>query len=66
MCVFDADGPCANAVKDSQRTKTHAATRRALSVLWGCKGHEAHVARAAAWYRELLERAGASTVPVPA
>src|SRR6185295_8224828 len=26
LCVHDAAGPCANAVKDSQRTKTHAAT----------------------------------------
>jgi len=59
--LFDAAGPCANAVKDAQRTKTHPGTLRTLSVLWGVVGHEAQVERAAAWYRELLERAGAAT-----
>lgn len=59
--LFDAAGPCANAVKDAQRTKTHPGTLRTLSILWGVLGHEAQVERACAWYRELLERAGAST-----
>ena len=59
--LFDAAGPCANAVKDAQRTKTHPQTLRTLSVLWGVAGHEAQVERACAWYRELLERAGVST-----
>ena len=59
LCLFDADGPCANAVKDSQRTKTHGGTRRTLSVLWGVVGHERDLDRAAAWYAELLERLGA-------
>ncbi len=63
-CLFDAEGPCANAVKDAQRTKTSASTRRTLSVIWGCTGHEERLARALAWYREILERAGASTAPV--
>jgi DNA/RNA-binding domain of Phe-tRNA-synthetase-like protein len=62
LCLFDADGPCANAVKDAQRTKTSPATRRTLSVLWGTKPFGEHVARSAAWYRELLERAGARTI----
>lgn len=61
LCLFDAAGPCANAVKDAQRTKTHVATRRTLSVLWGVKGFEAHVAAALAWYRRLLEEAGCTT-----
>jgi DNA/RNA-binding domain of Phe-tRNA-synthetase-like protein len=64
-CVFDEDGPCANAVKDAQRTKTGHATRQTLSVVWGCVPHEARAARAVAWYRELLERTGATTEPVP-
>jgi DNA/RNA-binding domain of Phe-tRNA-synthetase-like protein len=63
-CLFDADGPCANAVKDAQRTKTDPETRRTLSVLWGCHPHEERAARAVAWYRDLLHRAGASTRPV--
>ena len=61
LCLFDADGPCANAVRDSQRTKTHADTRRTLSVVWGCTGHEARLARTIEWYREVLARAGAET-----
>src|SRR6185503_4009822 len=35
LCLFDAEGPCANAVKDAQRTKTHGGTRRTLSIVWG-------------------------------
>jgi DNA/RNA-binding domain of Phe-tRNA-synthetase-like protein len=54
-CLFDADGPCANAVKDSQRTKTHEGTRRTLSVLWGTVALPGRTARAAAWYRTILE-----------
>jgi DNA/RNA-binding domain of Phe-tRNA-synthetase-like protein len=61
LCLFDAEGPCANAVKDAQRTKTSPETRRTLSVIWGTKPFDAQVARAAAWYRELLERGGART-----
>ena len=58
-CLFDAEGPCANAVKDAQRTKTHPGSRRTVSVVWGCAGEEARLERAVAWYREVLGRAGA-------
>jgi DNA/RNA-binding domain of Phe-tRNA-synthetase-like protein len=61
LCLFDASGPRANAVKDSQRTKTHEGTRRTLSVVWACSGLEGRLERAVAWYRELLERAGCAT-----
>lgn len=64
-CFFDALGPCANAVRDSQRTKTRPSTRRTLSVVWGCVPHEERAGRAVAWYRELLGRAGCSTTVVP-
>ena len=40
ICLWDADGPCANAVRDAQRTKTSGETTRTLSVLWGCIGLE--------------------------
>jgi DNA/RNA-binding domain of Phe-tRNA-synthetase-like protein len=63
-CLYDDLGPCANAVKDSQRTKTQPSTRRTLSVVWACVPHEERAAQAVAWYRELLERAGALTRPV--
>ncbi len=62
LCLQDAEGPCANAVKDSQRTKTHPETRRTLSVVWGTKALGDWCARAVQWYRELLEQAGATTL----
>jgi DNA/RNA-binding domain of Phe-tRNA-synthetase-like protein len=65
LCLFDAEGPCANAVKDAQRTKTGPATTRTLSVVWATAGLEERLARTVAWYRELLERAGARTAEVP-
>ncbi|WP_224363582.1 phenylalanine--tRNA ligase beta subunit-related protein [Hyalangium versicolor] len=65
LCLFDADGPCANAVKDAQRTKTNADTRRTLTIIWGAKTLGDRTARAFAWYRELLERLGATVERVP-
>ena len=61
LCLFDADGPCANAVKDAQRTKTAADTRRTLSLIWGTTALPGRAARAEAWYRQLLEQHGAAT-----
>lgn len=61
VCLFDGGGACGNAVKDSQRTKTHGDTRRTLSILWGVAGHEDRLEAATRWYRELLEAAGSST-----
>ncbi|MDP2312576.1 MAG: hypothetical protein Q8P41_06690 [Pseudomonadota bacterium] len=61
LCLFDAEGPCANAVKDAQRTKTTPETRRTLSILWGGAGQRARVDQAMAWYRALLESVGAIT-----
>lgn len=61
VCLQDAQGPCANGVKDSQRTKTHEATTRTLSLVWGPSGLSEHVDASVAWYRESLERAGART-----
>jgi DNA/RNA-binding domain of Phe-tRNA-synthetase-like protein len=54
VCLFDADGPIACAVKDSQRTKTQAGTRRTLSVIWGAIALREHVDQAVAWYHRLL------------
>lgn len=61
LCLHDADGPCANAVRDAQRTKTRNETRATLSVVWGCVGFESRLRDAEAWYRALLESAGATT-----
>ncbi len=64
LCLHDRSGPSANAVKDSQRTKTHDATRHTLSLVWGVRSRADHVARTTAWYRGLLERAGTVTSSV--
>ena len=63
-CLFDAGGPCANAVKDAQRTKTSPETRATLSLVWGAKALGDRTARTVAWYREVLEKAGAATEAV--
>jgi DNA/RNA-binding domain of Phe-tRNA-synthetase-like protein len=64
LCFFDADGPCANAVKDAQRTKTGPTTRSTLSLIWGTRALPGRAARAEEWYRTLLEQQGAATEPV--
>lgn len=64
LCLFDAEGPCANAVKDAQRTKTDATTTTTLSLVWGTRALEGRTTRAARWYRELLTRSGAEVCGV--
>lgn len=64
LCLFDADGPCANAVKDAQRTKTSETTVRTLSLLWGTTALSGRAAEAETWYRALLEQHGAKTEAV--
>lgn len=62
--LSDAAGPCANAVKDAQRTKTSAETTRTLSLIWGTTALAGRAADAAVWYRSLLEHEGAATEAV--
>lgn len=64
ICLFDAEGPCANAVRDSQRTKTHDGTTRTLSVVWGLDAVRDRLAAATDWYRALLADLGAATEAV--
>jgi DNA/RNA-binding domain of Phe-tRNA-synthetase-like protein len=61
LCLFDADGPCANAVKDAQRTKTGPDTRRTLSLVWGTQELPGRADQTEAWYRALLEQQSATT-----
>ncbi len=61
LCLADAEGPCANAVKDAQRTKTTEQTTRTLSLVWGTTELPGRAAQTEAWYRRLLEQCGAST-----
>jgi DNA/RNA-binding domain of Phe-tRNA-synthetase-like protein len=56
----DATGPCANAVKDSQRTKTHAETRELLCLLGAPRGFAETRRNAIAWLASLLESFGAT------
>lgn len=64
LCLFDKDGPCANAVKDSQRTKTRPETTRTLTVIWGAKALGDRTLRTEKWYRELLQSVGATAEDV--
>lgn len=66
LCLWDSEGPCANAVRDAQRTKTTAETRATLSVIWGCAGFEERLNAAEEWYRALLAETGATTAHVDA
>ncbi len=64
LCLYDAEGPCANAVKDAQRTKTNDKTRRTLSVIWGPTSLGERVDTMTAWYREIIEKLGGATEKV--
>ena len=59
LCLWDAKGPCANAVKDSQRTKTNPQTKRVLTLMWGTQDLAQRVQQVETWYRSLLEPFGA-------
>lgn len=61
LCLHDTNGPCANAVKDAQRTKTSDATTHTLSIIWGPAALADHITSAHRWYIELLEEMGATT-----
>lgn len=61
LCLHDASGACANAVRDAQRTKVRPETGRTLSVVWGTVAAPGRAAQTAVWYRNLLERVGAET-----
>ncbi len=62
LCIYDANGPIANAVKDSHGTKTSPETLETLSVLWAPQAHAEHARAAAAWYADLLEEFGGARV----
>ncbi|MFH1764330.1 MAG: phenylalanine--tRNA ligase beta subunit-related protein [Gemmatimonadota bacterium] len=64
ICLSDAEGPCANPVKDAQRTKTHEWTTRTLTVIWGVAGYEDRLAAAVTWYQEALGKLGAAVETV--
>src|SRR5262249_61027107 len=65
-CLWDQDGPCANAVKDAQRSKTDGRTRAVLVLVWGCQRPQATLpSRTMAWLSRLLAELGVAVVRVP-
>lgn len=58
LCVHDADGPCSNAVKDSQRAKTTPASTRTWTIVWGTAALPGRAAALAAWQADLHRRLG--------
>lgn len=63
-CLIDAGGPCANAVRDSERTKTRSDTRRTLTIIWSSVDLPYLATEVKQWYLELLDRLGVETVQV--
>lgn len=61
LCLFDSQGPCANGVKDSQRTKTSDSTTRTLSIIWGTQALPDRSETTMGWYRDLLSSTGVET-----
>jgi DNA/RNA-binding domain of Phe-tRNA-synthetase-like protein len=58
--LCDAEGPCANAVKDSQRTKTSPATTAVLAIVWGTTGPDpSHTPATAQRLHDTFARLGA-------
>jgi DNA/RNA-binding domain of Phe-tRNA-synthetase-like protein len=55
----DGQGPCANPVRDAQRTKTSPATTQTLTVMWGSSALGEVVDEAVGWAWELLARVDA-------
>src|SRR5262245_50560420 len=60
LCLFDADGPCGNAVKDAQRTKTGPDTRRTLTLIWGTTALPGRAGQAESWDRARAQARGAT------
>ena len=57
--LTDTLGPCANGVKDSQRTKTSDETQQTLSILWSTPSLEERTREVTAWYESILVRLSA-------
>lgn len=62
LCLHDSLGACANAVKDSQRTKTNEFSTRCLYLFWASRELQDTVDLAFDWAQNLLKEYGASEV----
>jgi len=65
VCLFDSTGPCANGVKDSQRTKTSKSTVKTISIVWGAQSLRNQVEQTRNWYLEMLKQYGAEANEIP-
>ena len=65
VCLSDQQGPCANAVKDSQRTKTSPESSSTVSIIWGARAMRGDLDATLDWYMDMLRRAGAEVQPLP-
>ena len=64
LCLFDAEGPCANAVKDAQRTKTAEDSTDCLFIVW-CPASEVEAGAATlARITSMAEAMGATSEAV--
>lgn len=63
LCLCDAAGPCANGVKDAQRSKTDGDTTRLLVVIWASRSAPGLGEATAAWLAEALTALGARVTP---
>ncbi len=59
VCLYDEDGPTGTAGKDAQRTKTDAATKNLVVIIWGTRALPGRTAETVAWYRDQLAPYGA-------
>jgi len=57
LCLYDIHGPCANAIKDAQRTKTSDATQSTLTIIWSSRELATQTAQALRLYHSLLASA---------
>ena len=64
LCLFDADGPCANSVKDSQRAKTDAGSTRTLTICWGTSALPGRSEATRRWHETINARLGGAIVEV--
>ncbi|MBI5851642.1 MAG: hypothetical protein HZB39_11555 [Planctomycetes bacterium] len=63
LCLSDAKGPCANAVKDAQRTKVDANSRHVLAVVWGTRTLAGRTGATLEWLLGLARAGGLTTSP---
>lgn len=59
LSLCDGDGPCANGVKDAQRSKTDADTRKLLVVIWASRSVPDLGEATAQWLADQLNGMGA-------